>query len=161
MEKRTSASERIGRNVRRIRQHRGETLAQLSATLDGLDWPLSVGKLSKLELGDRGVDAGDLEMLAEALGVPIAQLLAEDQEVSTRVEALVRQLVDISREEDRALDELAAARDRGAEVRAALEEERRARPESFANTIRHSSVRAAAVAVNIADGSGRLRKEWQ
>lgn len=76
MENRTIAKN-VGDNVRRLRLAREWGLAQLSAYLTDVGHPMSVPVISKMELGERGVDVDDLVGLARALAVPPAQLLVE------------------------------------------------------------------------------------
>lgn len=67
MEKRTSSAH-VAANVRRMRTERGWSLADLSRRLGELGYPMGVAVLSKLELGDRGIDVDDLAAIAWALG---------------------------------------------------------------------------------------------
>lgn len=66
---------RIGENVRRLRRKRGYDLRTLSAELAEAGHPISLGQLSKLELGQRRVDVDDLVALAVVLNVTPGQLL--------------------------------------------------------------------------------------
>lgn len=66
----------VASNVARLRRARDLSLELLSRSLGELGRPISVSGLSKLEHGDRKVDADDLVALAIALNVsPLAILL--------------------------------------------------------------------------------------
>lgn len=65
----------VAENVRVLRKERGLGLADLSARLAELGRPLSLKVLSKMELGDRGIDVDDLVALAGALDVTPERLL--------------------------------------------------------------------------------------
>lgn len=63
----------VGENVRKLRNERNLTLAQLAAELS-----ISHQQLQKYETGANRLSAGTLSAVADALGVPIAHLfLAE------------------------------------------------------------------------------------
>lgn len=67
-------------NVRRLRQREGLTYKDLSLRLEELGRPIPVLGLSRLERGERRVDADDLTALAIAFGVtPNALMLPEMQ----------------------------------------------------------------------------------
>ena len=78
-----NASQYVAANVRRLRRGREWSLAQLSAALEERRHALSVPVLSKMELGDRGIDVDDLVALAGVFDVPVTVLLA-DPEVATQ-----------------------------------------------------------------------------
>ena len=80
-----AASQRVARNVRRIRQHRDMTAAALSARLAEIGHPIVDTGILKIEHGDRRVDVDDLMALAEALGVEPAALLLGEVTVSVAV----------------------------------------------------------------------------
>ena len=93
-------ADRVASNVRRLRQHEGLTLEQLSAMLGDLGRPLGVTTLSKIELGQRGIDVDDLVALGLALNVPLDQLLADtSSEVIQQAEALLGEWRERSAEE--------------------------------------------------------------
>lgn len=71
-----SAAQRVGENMRRLRQLSGRTLAEVSATTAEVGYPIGLGTLSKIERGQRRIGVDDLEALAAALGVPVARLLS-------------------------------------------------------------------------------------
>lgn len=66
---------RVASNVRSLREDRHLTLDELSARLDQLGRPIQRSGLSKIEAGDRRVDADDLMALAVALDVTPNRLL--------------------------------------------------------------------------------------
>lgn len=66
--------------MRRLRQEHGLTLAQLSERLGDVGRPITVGTLSKMELGQRGIDVDDLMALASALEAPLAHLMIDPAE---------------------------------------------------------------------------------
>lgn len=66
---------RIGSNVRRLRLEEGLELRKLSDQLAEVGHPISLGQLSKLELGQRRVDVDDLVALAMVLNVTPSRLL--------------------------------------------------------------------------------------
>lgn len=66
-------------NVKRIREARGFSYRQLSDLLEELGRPIPTLGLSRIEKGERRVDADDLVAIAVALGVnPSALLLPVD-----------------------------------------------------------------------------------
>lgn len=70
-------SSHVAANVRRLRKRSGWSLAQLSERLEEVGHPLSVPVLSKIELGDRGIDVNDLVALGRALDVEPPSLLED------------------------------------------------------------------------------------
>ena len=79
------ASQRVARNIRRIRQHRDLTAAALSDRLAEIGHPILDSGILKIEHGGRRVDVDDLVALAEALGVEPAMLLLGEVTVSVVV----------------------------------------------------------------------------
>lgn len=75
-----TAAERVGSNVRRIRQNCGWTLDYVSRRLSEKNYKIGVATLSKIERGDRRIAVDDLEALATALDVSSADLLASTDE---------------------------------------------------------------------------------
>jgi transcriptional regulator with XRE-family HTH domain len=69
------AGMRAAENLRRMRQHRGFSYAELARRLAGLGHPILDTGLLKIEKGDRRVDVDDLVALAAALEVSPADLL--------------------------------------------------------------------------------------
>ncbi len=68
-------AERVAHNVRAIRHRLGLDLADVSARLAGVGWPIALAQLSKLERGERRVDVDDLTALALVLDATPARLL--------------------------------------------------------------------------------------
>jgi transcriptional regulator with XRE-family HTH domain len=62
-------------NIRRLREERRLTYAEVSRQLDGYNWPIPVLGLRRIERGERRVDVDDLTLLARVLGVAPAALL--------------------------------------------------------------------------------------
>lgn len=87
-----SPSARVAANVRRLRHDQGMTLSDLSAALSALGRPMAVTTLSKVELGQRGIDVDDLVALAEALNVSVSTLLG-DVDPSEATKQLALELV--------------------------------------------------------------------
>lgn len=80
-------SVRVAENLRRIRQERGLSFAELSRRLSGIGHPIPDTSLLKTEKGDRRVDVDDLMALALALEVTPNRLLlppGEAERVSER-----------------------------------------------------------------------------
>ncbi|WP_430378436.1 helix-turn-helix domain-containing protein [Streptomyces sp. B1-3] len=67
--------ERVAAQVARIRARKGWDQKQLSDRLAAVGRPMSPSVISKIEQGDRRVDADDLVALARALNVYLAGLL--------------------------------------------------------------------------------------
>lgn len=67
--------EQLRDNIRRLREERGFSYQRLSELLAELGRPIPTLGLSRLERGERRVDADDLVALAKALGTDIVQLL--------------------------------------------------------------------------------------
>lgn len=61
--------EQVRSNVRRLREQRSMTLADVSARLEGSDRPMALNTISEIENGARRVDTDDLMALAIALQV--------------------------------------------------------------------------------------------
>lgn len=72
-----SASEHVAANVRRLRQDRGWSLKEMSERLASVGHPRSVPVLSKMELGDRGIDVDDLFSFSVIFEVPVARLMGD------------------------------------------------------------------------------------
>jgi transcriptional regulator with XRE-family HTH domain len=70
----------FARNLRRIREERGLTYAELSRQLTIQHWPIPVLGLQRIERGDRKVGVDDAMTLALVLGVPLADLLLSDED---------------------------------------------------------------------------------
>lgn len=68
-------SRQVGDNVRHWRKERGSSLAEVSARMADLGVPLSLNGLSKVELGNRGLDLDELVALARTLRVPPVVLI--------------------------------------------------------------------------------------
>jgi transcriptional regulator with XRE-family HTH domain len=66
----------IGNRIRALRRQRGLSQEQLGAMVG-----FSQSKISKIESGERGDwdSLSDLKLLAAALGVPIEELVREDE----------------------------------------------------------------------------------
>lgn len=69
MEKLGPTGQRVGRRLKELRHERGYTLGELEAKLAALGRPILLSALSKIEKGQRRVDADDLVGLARALDV--------------------------------------------------------------------------------------------
>jgi transcriptional regulator with XRE-family HTH domain len=82
MERRTEAlgptGERVGQRLRQLRRTRGLTLQQLAGKLRELGRPILLSSLSKIEKGQRRVDADDLIALALAMEIPPNYILLPD-----------------------------------------------------------------------------------
>lgn len=65
----------VGANIRRIRKSKGMTLEQVA-----LAAKTDTGNLSRLERGGQGYTDAGLKLIAKALGVPVSQFFAEDDE---------------------------------------------------------------------------------
>lgn len=76
---------RLAANLKALRRARGLDLKALSARLDQLGQPIALNGLSKIELGDRRVDADDLVALAAALDVSPARLLLPEQAATEKI----------------------------------------------------------------------------
>jgi len=77
-------AERVARNVAELRAERGLSVRQLAARLgEVVGYSLAPSAVSKIENGERRVDADDLVALAVALGVTPNRLLL-DREASDR-----------------------------------------------------------------------------
>lgn len=85
------ATRNVAANVKRLRKQRGWTLAQLSAHLEERGHRLGVPVLSKIELGDRGIDVDDLAAFAAVFVLPVSHLLADP---ALAADAKVMQLLD-------------------------------------------------------------------
>ena len=72
-----AASQRVARNIRLLRHHRGLTYIALSRCLAEIGHPILDTGLMKIEKGRRRVDVDDLTALAEALQVEACALLGE------------------------------------------------------------------------------------
>ena len=89
--------ERVAARLKRIRQERGLTLSDLASKLDDLGRPILVSALSKIEKGQRRVDADDLIALALALDVsPNQMLLPPDASMTTTIELTKSMTMDAS-----------------------------------------------------------------
>lgn len=75
METQQGPGDRLPSNVRQLRERRGLTVRQLSARLTELGRPILPSGITKIEQGQRRVDADDLVALAVALGVTPNRLL--------------------------------------------------------------------------------------
>lgn len=64
----------VGTNIRKLRTEKKLTLNELAAEIES-----DVGNLSRLERGVQGYTDATLKKIADALGVPIAALFAEDE----------------------------------------------------------------------------------
>jgi transcriptional regulator with XRE-family HTH domain len=69
---------RVAENLRRVRQERGLSYAELARRLEGTGHPIRDTGLLKIEKGDRGVGVDDLAALAVALGTTPNRLLLPD-----------------------------------------------------------------------------------
>src|ERR1700685_481655 len=70
--------ERLATRLKQLRHERGLTLSGLASKLNDLGRPILVSALSKIEKGQRRVDADDLLALAAALDVSPHELLTVD-----------------------------------------------------------------------------------
>jgi len=68
-------SEIVRANIRCLRRARQLTLAQVSARLAETGRPMAVTVISKVERGERRIDADDLVAFAEVFGIAPARLL--------------------------------------------------------------------------------------
>jgi hypothetical protein len=66
-----------GPQIRRIREERKYTLVDLCAILEEYDYPLDASNLGLLERGKRALSDVELHIFANALGVSVADLMAE------------------------------------------------------------------------------------
>jgi transcriptional regulator with XRE-family HTH domain len=71
---------RAAENLRRVRQERGLSYAELSRRLRGIGHPILDTSLLKIEKGDRRIDVDDLVALAVALEVTPNRLLLPDMD---------------------------------------------------------------------------------
>jgi transcriptional regulator with XRE-family HTH domain len=76
---------RVGRRLAELRRERGLTLSALAAELQLLKRPIILSALSKIEKGQRRVDADDLVALALALDVSPNMLILPDDDSSSDV----------------------------------------------------------------------------
>ncbi|WP_181780180.1 helix-turn-helix domain-containing protein [Pseudonocardia pini] len=82
-----NVNERVGSNVRTVRTTLQLTLAKVSAAMEALGVPMSLNTLSKIERGERGIDAAELLALAFVLATtPNRLLLSESARSSERIE---------------------------------------------------------------------------
>ena len=65
---------KIGPNIRRIREEIGMTQEELAIKCQLLEWNISRGTLAKIESQVRRVTDSEVELVAKALGVGIAEL---------------------------------------------------------------------------------------
>jgi transcriptional regulator with XRE-family HTH domain len=77
METGAPIAERVATNLRYLRQAREITLAKLSEQLAKQGRPMGISALSKVELGQRGIDVDDLVAFADALGTSVSDLLGD------------------------------------------------------------------------------------
>lgn len=77
---------RVAENLRRIRQERGLSYAELARRLTGLGHPILDTGLLKIEKGDRRIDVDDLVALAVALGTTPNRLLLPEMNVEHAAE---------------------------------------------------------------------------
>lgn len=68
--------QRVLENLRRLR--RGVSTTELSQRLDRIGWPIRANGITRIEGGNRRVDADDLLALSVALGISPARLLLPD-----------------------------------------------------------------------------------
>lgn len=87
---------RVGPNVLSFRRDQGLTLRELSEALAECGTPISLGQLSKLEQGQRRVDADELVALAVVLNVTPAQLLMPMPGHRSREDEVVRLAPNVS-----------------------------------------------------------------
>lgn len=66
-------------NIRRLREYRGLTYAEVARRLTATGQPIAVLGLRRIERGDRRVDVDDLFALAAVLGVEPSRLLDAQQ----------------------------------------------------------------------------------
>ena len=62
-------------NIRAVRNARGLSTYALADQLDAAGWSIHQSGLTRIERGERHVDADDLDAIARALGVTAEQLL--------------------------------------------------------------------------------------
>lgn len=80
-------------NVRRLRDARGISAAELSKKLDALGRPIPLVGIQRIEAGERRPDTDDLVALAAALGVsPLTLLMPASSSPRDQVELLDRQV---------------------------------------------------------------------
>lgn len=77
------AAQRVAENLRRIRQERGLSYAELSRRLEKTGHPIRDTGLLKIEKGDRGIGVDDLAALAVALGTTPNRLLLPDMKTDS------------------------------------------------------------------------------
>ncbi len=65
---------KIGPNIKRIREQKELTQEQLAAKCQLLEWNISRGTLAKIESQVRRVTDSEVEFIAKALDVEIAEL---------------------------------------------------------------------------------------
>lgn len=123
--------ETVAANVRRLRQQREWSQAALAKRLTELGHRYSLPVLSKIEIGDRGIDVNDLVALSDALGVPATELLREprapEETLRPLLEALesmerrrLEQMADVAESEQRIRMRVRALWDQGPATQAAL-----------------------------------------
>lgn len=72
----------FGENVRRHRERKDMSQADLAARMAGFGWKWHQSTVNKVEHGERRTDAYEVHDLAEILGVPIGRLFWEGAEVN-------------------------------------------------------------------------------
>ena len=82
-----------GEIIRQARHWRGMTLETVAALTHGA---LSQGKLSKIELGDRGLKVHELLVIAAALDVPPESLLTVDHWIRYAVDSAVASVLGVA-----------------------------------------------------------------
>jgi transcriptional regulator with XRE-family HTH domain len=123
---RPSLEARAGRRVRELRQSRGWSQTDLATRLRPYGFDLTQSTVAKLEAGARPTRLDELDALAAALGVPLADFLRHPDEFGTRdEEVLEREVLKIEaslegvRDKIRAVDlRIAAAAAERGELRA-------------------------------------------
>ena len=79
--------ETVRHNVKRLREEQHLSYAEVSRRLDEVERPIATLGLSRIEAGERRVDADDLMALAVVLGVTPATLLLPDHDDDVEEEA--------------------------------------------------------------------------
>jgi len=75
--KERSATAAVAKNMRAIREAQGMTLTTLSKRLGQLGLPTRITALSRIELGQRGVNVEELVLIAKILGASVLDFLVD------------------------------------------------------------------------------------
>ncbi|MFV2143205.1 helix-turn-helix domain-containing protein [Isoptericola sp. G70] len=74
-----TTDERVGRNVRQIREERGLTQKELAERLRSAGWKMDTTALTRIENGSRSLRVAQLDMMATALEASVYDLLEDER----------------------------------------------------------------------------------